>query len=141
MKLTPRKNEVAAIVELLEKDGYETAEALAKDVIKKVAELFSEREFYALAWREGPTGLSLCWGPLTSDNEVTKFGEKLALGGQAVSVKLGSVASMLECQASAEEGLSKLCTTCHHPHGTHRHEGKLGQCMVRGCKCKYDSTK
>ena len=138
MKITPRKNEVAAVVELLEKEGYESADALAKDVIKKVAELFSEREFYALAWRENAAGLSLCWGPLTSDTEVTRFGEKLALGGQAVSVKLGSVASMLERHASAEEGLSKLCTSCRHPHGTHRHEGKLGQCMVRGCKCKYD---
>lgn len=138
MRVTPRKDEVAAIAQLLESPDYDSADALARDVIKRVAELFAEREWYALAWRLGPGSPVLSWGPLSSDSEAEKFGSKLSVGGEGISVKLHSTAAMLQRFEDSDIAPSTLCGNCKHPHGTHRHEKRLGKCQVRGCKCTTD---
>lgn len=137
MKLTPRAPEVKAIVDLLESDGYDSAEVLAKDIIKRVGELFAEREWFALAHRDKPGGLVLAWGPLSSDTEVQRFGKKLALGGEAISVKLYSTAAILDRVESSSAGRAALCTGCHHPIFVHQHEKYGGKCALRDCDCKY----
>ncbi|ONI83467.1 hypothetical protein ALI22I_33740 [Saccharothrix sp. ALI-22-I] len=138
MKITPRKNEVAAVVQLLESDGYDSAEALAKDVIKRVAELFADREFYAFVHRFGPGQLQIAWGPFTSDAEVVKFANKAKLGGEAMSLKLCSTGAFLARLGKNQIAPSERCATCNHPHGAHEHPTFGGRCAVRGCACKQD---
>jgi hypothetical protein len=132
VKITPRKAEVQQIVSLLESDGYENAEALAKDVLKEAAAIFAGREWHAYAWRTGPGAPVLAWGPLSSPTEVKKFAEKAALGGEHLCVKLFSTTVMLDRIASAEKGKSKHCSLCTHPLGAHEHRGG---CAVGGCSC------
>ncbi|XVV02792.1 hypothetical protein ACQPW3_36420 [Actinosynnema sp. CA-248983] len=140
MRITPRKDEVAAVVELLESDGYNSADALAKDVIKKVAELFADREFYAWVHRFGPGQLQLAWGPFTSDAEVVKFAKKAALGGESMSLKLCSTGAFLERLGKNKTAPSERCANpaCGHIHGAHEHPKFGGRCAIRGCTCKQD---
>lgn len=135
MKVSPRKAEVTEIVKLLESDGYDSADALAKDVIKRCAELFAEREWYAYAWRG--MGLSLAWGPLSSETEAKKFAQKTELEGQHAVVKLFSTGSLLSRLAEAEsaEERGAFCVTCEHPLGAHEHPKMSGKCAVGGCSC------
>jgi hypothetical protein len=124
---------VQAVVALLESDGYPTAEALAKDVIKTVADLLDSREWYALAWRDkaGPGALSLAWGVFSSENECTKFATKLSIGGTGRAIKLYSADEMLDRLDVTDAAGRLSCTTCGHPHGTHQHERRIGQCQVQ----------
>ncbi|WP_367135853.1 hypothetical protein [Saccharothrix sp. HUAS TT1] len=138
MKITPRKDEVAAVVQLLESDGYDSAEALAKDVIKRVAELFGDREFYAWVHRFGPGQLQLAWGPLTSDSEVLKLAKKASLGGESMSLKLYSTNGLLARIAEGNIAPTEHCTDCGHPHGAHEHPKFGGRCAIRRCTCKQD---
>lgn len=140
MRLTPRKEEVKAVVELLESDGYDSADALAKDVIKRVAELFAEREWYAYAFRFGPGSQVISWGPLPSETEVKRFADRLGVEGEHLSVHLFSTAAALtRLEATSADVVGKdaiLCPKCGHPNGTHRHEKKLGICQIPACGCK-----
>lgn len=136
--LTPRKDEVRRVLEVLESPDFESGEAMAKAVIKEVHSIFEEREWAALAWRdkEDGTGLSLAWGPFASITEAKRFGTQLEVGGVAQAVTLSSVGMMEARIARTEKGKSKFCGNCSHPVGTHLHERRIGTCMVRGCKCK-----
>jgi hypothetical protein len=140
VRITPRKDEVKAVVELLESDGYDSADALAKDLIKRVADLFSEREWWAYAFRFGPGSQVLSWGPLSSETEVKRFAERLSVEGEHLSVKLYSTAAALtRLEESAGAVLGKdatLCLNCGHPNGTHMHEKKIGICQLKGCGCR-----
>jgi hypothetical protein len=140
VRITPRKAEVAEVVKLLEDPGYTSADALAKDVMKLVADLFAEREWFAYAWRTGSGAPVLAWGPFTSDNEARKFADKAALGGEHISVKLYSSASMLDRIAEQGKGKSKHCTTCTHPLGAHEHPANGNRCAVGRCACSNPTT-
>lgn len=134
MRVTPRREEVKRVVALLESDDFDSADALAKEIIKEVAACFAEREWYAFAWRD--RGLSLAWGPLSSDSEVQRFAKKAALGGEGRSVKLFSTASMLDrLEAAGKKDRVTHCVTCEHPLGAHEHPTMRGCCAVRGCGC------
>jgi hypothetical protein len=142
VRLTPRKNEYAQVVKLLESDAYDSAEALAKDIIKTVADFLDDREWYALAWRDklGPDALSLAWGVFPSEVEARRFGEALAVGGHAQAVKLYSASEMVARSKEADDLVGRsLCKNCGHPHGAHQHERRMGQCQVDRCGCKKDT--
>lgn len=141
--LTPRKDEIRRVLEVLESADFESGEDMAKAVIKTVHELFEEREWTALAWRDKPDGssLSLAWGPFTSDTEATRFMKRLEVGGVAQPVTLYSVAMMEAHIARTAAGKAKFCPNCKHPVGTHLHERKTGTCMAKGCKCKSMTKK
>lgn len=134
------------MVELLESDGYDTAEALAKDVIKKVAELFAERDWYAYAYRLGGTnGITVLWGPFSSHNECKKFADRLELRGEDGIFQLGSTAEQLRLVAEGEAGVQNpataICLNCGHPGGPHLHEKRIGKCQLNGCRCTALVTK
>lgn len=135
MKVTPRRDEVKAVVEVLESPDYDSAEAMAKDVIKLVATLFAERDWYAFAHRDKPGSLVLAWGPLSSDAEVKRFGKKMALGGEALSVKLYSTARSLRYADEMDTPPNTECGGCRHPIGLHEHPKTGGACVARGCTC------
>ena len=136
--LTPRKEEVARIVAMLESTEFEDGPAMARAIIREVHSIFEERDWSALAWRDNPdgTGLSLAWGPFTSDTEAMRFAKRLDVGGVARTVTLYSVHAMMETIEAATAGKEKFCPNCGHPVGTHQHERQIGNCQVRGCKCK-----
>jgi hypothetical protein len=81
MKITPRANEIKAVVQLLESDEYTTAEALAKDIIKTVASMLDMREWVALThrWHDGQRGIN--WGPFASPIEALRVAEHVGAGG------------------------------------------------------------
>lgn len=146
MRLTPRAAEVKAIVELLESEGYDSAEALAKDVIKRVGEIFAERDWYAYAYRlGGADGITVLWGPLSSHNEMKKFADRLALQGEDGIFKLASTAEMLRHVAESEGGVpnpaAQTCLDCGHPGGAHLHERRVGKCQMDRCRCTSLITK
>lgn len=136
MKVTPRKAEVAEVVSLLESTDFDSADDLAKAIIKKVGELFSQRDWTCYAWRSSPEdGLVLAWGPLSSDSEVERLAKKVGLAGEHRSIKLYSTGRLLDGIVKGEAGIDKFCTTCNHPLGAHEHPGRAGKCQARGCRC------
>lgn len=134
MRVTPRKDEVAAVVELLESDQYDSANALAKDVIKKVAELFAKRDWYAWVWREHPDAFQLAFGPLSSESEASRLAKKVGLGGQNMTLHLYSTAAVLSKHGELPPSL--FCTTCGHPDHAHEVPRYNGRCWIKKCGCK-----
>ena len=139
MRVTPRGTEVKAIVELLESGDFDSADALAKAVIKRTAELFAERDWYAWVYRESPDAFYIPHGPFSSDAEAKKFAGKYVemLIGEHMILPLYSTAGLVE-RLSQYKVPSKFCANCTHSHVSHEHPRKNGRCAVRGCKCKKD---
>ena len=137
MKLTPRGNEVKAVVSLLESDEFETPEAMAKAIIKEIADLLSQRDFYAWVYRESPDAFYLPWGPFTSESEAKKFAAKyvMAMKGQHMILKLYSTAELTE-QMGKHKLPDYFCTSCNHQLISHEHPKIQPKCAVRGCKCR-----
>ena len=48
MYLTPRKTEIDAVVPIIESGSFDTPEAMAREVIKVVAQVLSERDTYGV---------------------------------------------------------------------------------------------
>lgn len=136
MRVTPRKDEVKAVVALLEDDGYETADALAKDIIKKVGELFAKRDWYAWVWRENPEAFQLAFGPVSSESEANKLMKKVGAGlkGQHMVLHLYSTTALLEAHGSLPT--SVFCAECDHPQHCHETPRYSPRCWVKGCYCK-----
>ena len=139
MRLTPRGTEVKAIVSLLESDEFDSAEALAKAIIKRTGELLSERDMYAWVYRESPEAYYLPFGPFTSESEAMRYAGKYVgmLKGQHMILPLYSTTALTERMASYQIP-SAFCSACTHSHMSHEHPRKNGRCAVRGCKCRKD---
>lgn len=137
--ITPRRDEIRRVVELLESPDFESADEMAKELIKLVLDLFGEREWAALLWRDDKvTGKDsfLSWGPFSSVTEAERFAKRLDIGGVARALPLSAVTLMESNMATTNKGKSKFCPNCEHPIGTHMHERKIGHCMMPKCKCK-----
>jgi hypothetical protein len=137
MALTPRKDEVAAIAEILEDPEWASGEAMAKAVLKQAWELFQLRTTYAYGWRDKGGGETYCWGPFLSESQVQKFGEKIGLTrGEHGAFMLSSPGALLERLEKGDSGNIITCTTCHHPIGAHEHPKLYGRCAVKECTCQ-----
>lgn len=134
MRVTPRKEEVAAIVALLEDTDYDSASTLAKDIIKECADLFAKRDWYAWIWRENPEAFQFAFGPLSSESEASRLGKKVGLDGQTMILKLYSTAALL--QKVGELPPSLFCSACEHPDHCHEIPKYNGRCWIKGCKCR-----
>lgn len=141
MRITPRGNEVKAVVSLMESDEYDTADAMAKAIIKRVAELFAEREWHAWVYRESPDAFYIPFGPFTSDTEAKRFAGRWvdALKGQHMILPLHSTAA-LTAQMAAYKSPSHYCAECNHSLVSHQHPKIQPKCAVKGCKCKRSTT-
>lgn len=125
------------MVGIMEDATYESADSMAKDIIKAIGVEFAKREWYAYVHRWTASGMQIAWGPLSSDAEVARLHKKAALGGDNISLKLYSAGSLLA--RLDESSPSKHCTSCQHPHGAHEHPQMGGRCAVRGCQCQLDT--
>ncbi|QAY17737.1 hypothetical protein SEA_ASTEN_56 [Streptomyces phage Asten] len=138
MRITPRAQEVNAVVEVLESGEYDDAKSLAKALIKEVAQILAQRDGFALAhtWRDGTAGLN--FGPFGTEGDAQKFGERLGgVGGTAHVVKLSSPEVLIANQ-DGKKGWTPFCLVegCGHAPFTHSMAGtSRGACMVDGCEC------
>jgi hypothetical protein len=141
MRLTPRGTEVKAVVELLESDQFDSADALAKAILKRTAELLAERDFYAWVYRESPDAFYISHGPFTSENEAKKFAGKYVdmLKGQHMILPLFSTAQFVE-RLGSHKMANYHCTSCKHQLISHEHPKIQPKCAVRGCRCRKATT-
>lgn len=136
MKLTPRKDEYAVVTEILEDPSFKNADAMAKAVVKAVAEALGQREWWFYAWRDGDTGPVLTWGPFASEKDVEAFAQKVGLKGESRAMQLFSPGALLDRMEKDDVGVLRYCGSCKHPIGAHQHPKQSGICAVRGCSCK-----
>ena len=142
MTIRVRKDETAVVVEILETE-FDTAEQMAIELIKKVAELLCERESYAV----GLDGIA--WWGWWDARSAGKAAE--SIGG-----RVGKVypSGPLERRLTAFSGISErgLCPGCKHPWPAHidrpwregtRKTGptKPPGCCVLNCPCEVKSEK
>lgn len=138
--IRPRRNEVKAIVELLEDEGYETAEALATEILKRTYVLFGEREWFI--WAHGDRdGQLLLYGPFAQQREAVKLATQAALGGENRVYRVFPPAPL--ARRLSESRTAGRCQ-CGHLAGLHEHD-KSSQCWAgqmvgrkwtRTCPCQ-----
>jgi len=136
VKLIPRKPEIDAVVALLEADGYPSAEALAKVIIKTVADELDMRDWYALThrWRDGQRGIN--WGPFSSSIDALRAAEYIG-EGQFGAVKLYSP-GVLVANAKGRKNTAGFCRhpACGHAPFLHSMAGSArGACLLSTCEC------
>jgi len=141
MRITPRGPEVKAIVDLLESTEYESAEALAKAIIKRTGDLLAERDWYGWFYQETPEAFILSWGPFSSDSEARRFAAKYVgmLKGRHMILPLHSTTGLVNRMASYKIP-SQFCSDCNHSLISHEHPKIQPKCAVRRCKCRKATT-
>lgn len=130
MRLTPRKEEIKPVIEILESDKYDSAEAMAKALIKEIADILWMRDWYVLGckFREEDT-FALPYGPFASDSEATSFAKKYGPGGVAQTVKIYSP-GRLQAMRDGKAGWPGYCATCGCDPGYHLQDGSSrGKCV------------
>ncbi len=142
MRITPRRDEVQAIVAILESDEYDSAEVMARALIKEVSELLNMRDWVALTHRfGGQRRLGINWGPFASDNEAGKYAAKIGINGKFSTVKLYSPGLLLANATAAKRPTKDFCTNpvCMHASAVHSAVGTgRGKCVLELCPCtKY----
>ena len=144
MRLTPRGEEVAEVVALLENGDYDSAEALAKDIIKLVSDFLWFRAWYVLVIR----GRATAFGPFASEAEAASFGQKFQGIIVPASPAEWGVATVHGLGGTAEEragGGFGYCASegCGHPAYAHSMAGtSRGKCVLGKCDCGgYEQAK
>ncbi|MFD7738019.1 hypothetical protein [Kitasatospora sp. NPDC059800] len=137
MRLTPRKEEVSAIVALLESQDFDSADQMAKALLKEAGEILQMRDWYALVhtWNDGHRGLS--WAPFGNESEAIAFANKLTIGGTARLVKLYSPGIML-ANIDGKKGWKGYCQDPECGHAPFAHStvsATRGACHIPTCPC------
>lgn len=117
MNLTPRAEEVAEIVAILESGDYDGPQDMAKDLLKKAAGLLWMRDWYVLGAR-GEQHAN--FGPFASEPEAVKFGNQLA--GMVLPQEWG---------VAKVHGMGRIATNA----AGGRDGGGYGYCVTPGCGC------
>ncbi|MFY1620015.1 hypothetical protein [Micromonospora sp. WMMD736] len=136
MRFTPRKEEVQPVIDLLESDDFDSAEDMAKALIREVVDMLWFRDWYVLGVSTGDG--SLAFGPFASEPEAKALGTKWQ-GSLLPSdparwgvVKVRGLGGTVDERAGGGFG---FCTTegCGHPAYAHSMEGSArGYCVVCG---------
>ncbi|USH44643.1 hypothetical protein SEA_BROPLEASE_59 [Streptomyces phage BroPlease] len=137
MRLTPRKHEVQALVDILTDPTFDTPEAMAKAVLKEAASIIQMRDLWVLThiWEDGRKGLN--YGPFGSTAEAEAFAKKVAFGGTGRVIPLTSSGIAL-ANHDGKAGWPGYCydPQCGHPPYTHSAAGAArGQCQLTTCDC------
>lgn len=132
MRLTPRKEEIQAVVEILESDQYDSAQAMAKALIKTVADALWMRDWYVLGSKlRADSEFVLPYGPFASEAEAVSVFKKTAIGGYVQTRKIYSPGRLL-AYVEGKKGWPGYCGTCGCDPGWHLQDGSSrGKCV--GC--------
>lgn len=135
MRITPRTDEVKAVIAILESDEHDNAQSMAKALIKEVADMLDMRDWWALAHRFSAQDDGLNWGPYSSPAECQKAAEKHIGAGEARAVKIFS-AGRLEAMAEGKK-VKGFCENCGHAKSLHLADGSSrGKCGIHKCRCE-----
>ena len=112
MALTPRKEEVSAVVEVLEFDDHEDSVSMAKALIKVIAELLQQRDGYGVAIGLRTDDLRLPHGPFYTILEAKRVAKEAEARGLVsfIAPLLGAGNALRD----DEEAKAKRCI-CGHP--------------------------
>ncbi|WP_411120574.1 hypothetical protein [Streptomyces sp. x-19] len=137
MRITPRKEEVEAVKALLEDPDFDSADQMAKALIKEVGEILQMRDWVALVhtWSDGSRGLN--WAPFGNESEARAFASKLSIGGTGRLVKLYAPGVML-ANVDGKKGWKGYCQhpDCGHAPFTHSAASAArGACQIPTCPC------
>lgn len=129
MRITPRREEVKTVVEILESDQYDSADAMAKALIKTVADALWMRDWYVLGSKfRTEDNFWLPYGPFSSESEAASVYKKTAIGGIAKTVKIYSPGRLI-AMVEGKKGWSGYCAECGCDPAMHLQEGSArGKC-------------
>lgn len=137
MRLTPRKEEIDGVKQILENDGYDSADQMAKALIKEVAEMLWMRDWFALVHINGAGNAGLNWAPFSSPIEALNLAERIGVQGRFGTVKLYSPGVLL-ANAEGKKGWKGYCqdAACGHAPWLHLQAGAgRGKCGLSSCQC------
>ena len=130
MAITPRKDEIAAVVAVLESDEHEDSASMAKALVRVVSELLQKRDAFGVAIGLPTDNLRLAHGPYFTVLEAKRVvKEANARGLVAFLAPLLSADSALR---EEEEAMNKRCT-CGHPVQLHGSAIKPKAWTTLGC--------
>lgn len=132
MALIPHKAEIESVVALLESE-WDTPEALAKAVIKKVFELVQQRDLFVVAV-PGADGTSSIFGPHASGPDALRAGRDGVYDTYAVRPMWGAT------HLQAEPVERAVPCSCGHARGPHEHLKGRGACWALGGSLKAGPT-
>lgn len=125
-----RKDEVSAIVELLNDETFETDTDMARAIIAKVYELFKLRPWFGIKWGR------FAYGPYIDRGEANRHAGQLdALPTVHPLLPVGDLDRVIE--RAMYPKIKRTCEACGHPAFAHGFSNHLG-CVVRNppCPCK-----
>ena len=135
MSISPRKSEVDAVVALLESDQFDTSTSMAKELIKQVADILSNRDTLGVhAFFESSTASQyshpaggLAIGPFYDKRSADKCAADAREAGMEARVaRLSGTGSIRAAQA-----LRQVCVCGHR---TEAHVWTT--CTIKDCDCK-----
>lgn len=128
MKITPRKNELAAIVEILE--AAKSFEDAARAVYKRAAEVLAMRDTWAFV----PEGMGVAVGPYGSRKEAEEVASRISTSYRIVPL---SPPGRLEGNLDGAEWSGYCCSnSCTHARFMHLMDGtSYGKCSDKKCSC------
>ena len=137
--ITPRSNEVDAVLGILESEDYEDPKAMARAIVKALAEQFAQRDSFGVV--NISPGFIYGWGPFWTQRDAEKFGGALTAGGmKPYRLTLAGPEKYQAAPQGRAGGLGEKCP-CGHlalAHGSWS-KGTLtpgpGACAWKGCKC------
>lgn len=126
-----------AVVALLESDEFDSAEKMAKALIKSVADMLDMRDWYALTHRTEDEALGINWGPYGSESDAFAVAAKVGLTGKWSAVRLASPGVLL-ANVDGKPGAKGYCQHpgCGHATFIHLTDGSArGKCPLPTCDC------
>ncbi|MEU3708979.1 hypothetical protein [Streptomyces catenulae] len=136
MRITPRREEIDAVKALLEDPGFDSADQMAKALIKEVGDILQMRDWVALVhtWSDGSRGLN--FAPFGNEAEARAFASKMAFGGAGHLVKLNSPGLMLANHDGKKWKGFCQDEQCGHAPFTHSAASAArGACQIPTCPC------
>ncbi|MEU8327341.1 hypothetical protein [Micromonospora sp. NPDC048839] len=129
MRLTPRKEEIQVVKDILESDEYANADQMAKALIKAVADALWMRDWYGVGtkFREDDP-FWLPYGPFASESEALQTVNKYGSGVVARTTKLYSPGRLVAFHEGKD--WPGYCRTCKHDATWHMQDGSSrGKCV------------
>jgi 2,4-dienoyl-CoA reductase-like NADH-dependent reductase (Old Yellow Enzyme family) len=137
MALTPRKNELDAVIGILESDEYETPAEMARAVVKAVGAELSKRDAFGVAIGLRTDSTRLAHGPYFTILEAKRVAKEAEARGLVsyIAPLLGAANALTE----EVEATHKQCV-CGHPQALHGSSIKPKAVTSIGCGV-YDRQK